>query len=232
MYRTDPMDPFSTVFFTAKVSATGALDGGYGTRRRGHVIRSGYTFAPPGRRDRTGRVDHVHDARRAGSRPTVRSSSSAPLVSSPARSTSPLYDTALVPAGCSPMGGYAVRGVVRPTATQEIHVGKAIVDLRQSERQERVVLTSQTVGTDDHQLVGDAADRRDRRVRRTMAIDLVGSDVVFDTRRRRRYPRASLHDSAGAPVSGWGAGGVATLAAGFGEVGWVHGARRRAGSES
>ncbi len=29
-------------------------------------------------------------------------------------STNPQYDTSLVPAGCNAMGGYAVRGVVRP----------------------------------------------------------------------------------------------------------------------
>ena len=112
--------------------------------RRGHVTAAVHV-RPPGCRRRTRRVDHVHDARDRdpGQRFVRRVQRRWCRVRRVQLSDN---DTALVPSGCSPMGGYAVRGVVRPTATQEIHVGKAIL-ICGSDSRERVVLTSQTVGT-------------------------------------------------------------------------------------
>ena len=67
------------------------------------------------------------------------------------------------PAGCVGFDGYAVRGVVRPAATERSTSGSASCICAGDTEQSRVVLTSQTVGTEHLQLVGDAAARRDRR---------------------------------------------------------------------
>ena len=153
VYRTLPTMPFNHVFFTAKVSSTGDLVGGYGT---GGVATAfgGFTFLHP---DAAIAPDGSITIAIPGDRiPAMRSSNSVPLVSNP-RPLGPVHrHSAGPPTDASPSDGYALRGVVRPAATQEIHVGLASSPA-QGPDENRVVLTSQTVGTDDHQLVGDAA---------------------------------------------------------------------------
>ncbi len=88
------------------------------------------------------------------------------------------------------------------------------------------MLTSQTVGTEtiNWSVMLPLAETVD--VDDAIVIDLVGSDVVFDTR-RRVATHVHRYTTSGTPVAGWGAGGVATLAAGFGDVGGFSGAGRR-----
>ncbi|HWM20412.1 MAG TPA: hypothetical protein VNO51_12040, partial [Ilumatobacteraceae bacterium] len=210
VYRTLPTMPFNHVWFTAKVSSTGALDGNYGT---GGVTTAfgGYTFLhPDGAIAPDGSITIAFQA--SGGNAYVEFNAAG--VES--TTTGPSIDATL-PAGCVGFYGYALRGVVRPAATQEIHVGLATYACTTAD-QERVVLTSQTVGTDTVNWsvmlpLSETAEGDDG-----MAIDLVGSDIMFDT---LAGGAAHVHryTTAGAPVGSWGAGGVATLAAGFGDVG-------------
>ena len=202
--------PFNHEWFTAKVSSTGALDGGYGT---GGVTTAfgGYTFLhPDGAIAPDGSITIGFQA--SGGNAFVEFSAAG--VES--TTTGPSIDATL-PAGCVGFYGYALRGVVRPAATQEVHVGLASYACT-TEEQTRVVLTSQTVGTDTVNWsvmlpLSETAEGDDG-----IAIDLVGSDIVFDTV-AGVATHVHRYSSAGAPVTGWGSNGVATLAAGFGDVG-------------
>ena len=216
LYRTDPMDPFSSVFSVAKVSATGALVGGYGSGGTSTYMLFGVFLHPDAAIAVDGSVTFT--AQFSGvpnNSGHVQFDANGNEV---ADATNPQYDTSLVPAGCNAMGGYAARGVVRPTTTEEIHVGLAILLCDNNTDQNRVVLTSQTIGSAviNWSVMlpqSETADFDD-----TIAIDLVGSDVLFETR-AGAATHVHRYTSAGAPVAGWGAGGVATLAGGFGEVG-------------
>jgi hypothetical protein len=210
VYRTLPTTPFNHEWFTAKVSSTGALDGNYGS---GGVTTAfgGYTFLyPDGAIAPDGSITIAFQA--SGGNAYVEFNAAG--VES--TTTSPSIDATL-PAGCVGFYGYALRGVVRPAATQEIHVGLASFACTTTD-QERVVLTSQTVGTDTinwsvmlplGETGGDDA---------LIAIDLVGSDVAFATQSAGAI-HVHRYTTSGTPVASWGSGGVATLSAGFGEVG-------------
>jgi hypothetical protein len=216
LYRTDPMDPFSSVFAVAKVTATGDLVGGYGSGGTATSPLFGVFQHPDAAIAVDGSVTFT--AQFSGipnNSGHVQFDANGNEVAS---ATNPQYDTSLVPAGCNAMGGYAARGVVRPTTTDEIHVGLAILICDGNTDQNRVVLTSQNISSGVISWsvmlpLAETADFDD-----TIAIDIVGSDVVFET-----HVGATTHvhryTTAGAPVASWGAGGVATLAAGFGEVG-------------
>ena len=216
LYRTDPMDPYSWLFAVAKVSATGGLVGGYGSGGTATYPLFGVFLHPDGAIASDGSVTFT--AQFSGipnNSGHVQFDANGNEV---ADATNPQYDTSLVPAGCNTMGGYAARGVVRPTTTDEIHVGLAMLLCPGDTEQSRVVLTSQALvsGAINWSVmlpIAETADFDD-----TIAIDLVGSDVVFES-----HVGATTHvhryTTSGAPVGSWGAGGVATLAAGFGEVG-------------
>jgi hypothetical protein len=215
MYRIDPMDPFSNAFFTAKVTSTGALDGGYGTGGVGTSPQP-FTFGhPDGAIAPDGSITFTLQGIGIPANGSYVEFSAAGVDSG--AYDSPLYDTSLVPSGCSAMGGYAVRGVVRPTATQEIHVGKAIL-LCGPDTQERVVLTSQTVGTTTINWSVMLPLAETLGADDAIALDLVGGDAMFATQ-GAGATHVHRYTSSGTPVASWGAGGVATLAAGFGEVG-------------
>ncbi len=125
VYRTLPTMPFNHVFFTAKVSSTGELVAGYGT---GGVATSfgGFTFASlDAAIAPDGSITFAFQGTGIPNNSSLLHFNAAG-VEFPDYSSA-VYDTALVTNGCNPFGGYAVRGVVRPSATEEIHVGLAIL---------------------------------------------------------------------------------------------------------
>ena len=124
VYRTLPTTPFNHEFFTAKVTSTGALDGGYGT---GGVATAfgGFTFlSPDGAIAPDGSITFAIQGSGIPNNSSFVEFSAAGV---DRRHASAVYDTSLVTGPCNPIGGYAVRGVVRPSATQEIHVGMALL---------------------------------------------------------------------------------------------------------
>ncbi len=211
VYRTLPTTPFNHEWFTAKVSSTGALDGTYGS---GGVATAfgGYVFLhPDGAIAPDGSITIAFQA--SGGNAYVEFSA-AGIESS--TNSSPSIDATL-PAGCNAVG-YAVRGVVRPAATQEIHIGIATFLCAGDTEQNRVVLASQTVDTNTINWsvmlpLSETAVYDD-----AIAIDLVGSDVVFATQ-SAGATHVHRYTTSGTPVASWGGSGVATLSAGFGLVG-------------
>ena len=139
---------------------------------------------------------------------------------------SPAYDTSLVPSGCSPMGGYAVRGVVRPDSHP-----------RDPRRQGDLVCgPTRRTGWCSHR-------RRSARTTINWSVMLPLAETVTPMTRWRStssaptssstpggwcHTRASLHEL-GHPGRRLGRGGVATLATGFGEVGGFSGLAGRPG---
>ena len=202
----------ASLWFTAKVSSTGALDAGYGT---GGVTTAfgGYVFLhPDGAIAPDGSITIAFQA--SGGNAYVE------------------FNAAGVESGTLPVSGHRrvaparVRRLLRLRGAGRRPPCRDTRDPRRgwrrspaaAEDQERVVLTSQTVGTDTINWsvmlpLGETAEYDD-----AIAIDLVGSDVVFDTL-AGGVTHVHRYTTGGAPVAGWGAGGVATLAAGFGEVG-------------
>ena len=206
--------PFSTVFFAAKVSETGDLVGGYGTAGVGSIdiyytyTGAGAAIAPDGAVTLSmifgGIPPHggflqfdANGAEYVGAEEA-------------------LYDTSTIPAGCTPVG-YTPGPAVRPDAAQVIYVGNALISCG-SDMVGRVVLTSQNIATGavNWSVMLPATETADVGV----AVAMVGSDVVFATDAGGTI-HVHRYTTSGAVLPGWGAGGVAALPAGFGNIGSI-----------
>jgi hypothetical protein len=213
LYKISVIDP--AVFFAAKVSSTGAIVDTYGTGG----VASSEIYGVFGSPDAAIAPD--------GSVTLSLQSSGIPInggfVEFDANGTefvSPggaAFDTSVVPPGCVAYGGYAPRAVARPSATQLIHLGEAILGCDMN-TVSAVVVTSMTVGSGSVNWSVMLPFTETFGVDNAAALEIIGGDIVFDTR-AGGVTHVHRYTTSGAAVASWGAGGVATMAAGFGEIG-------------
>ena len=207
------MDPFSNGLWAAKVTSSGTPSAGYGTNGIS-TISQGYTAY--GERGTVGA-----DGSATMTETTLGTDTAVTISASGSFDEQSLeIDTSAFAPGCVFMAGTRQHASVRVSNNAFVHAS-TVYPFNCGIDEDVVVVTRQTdagaaVWTEVIDLPETFSDEAIGN-----AIALVGSDVVVATKDGATTYVHRLSAATGTPVTSWGTGGRATIAAGFGEVGRI-----------